>query len=171
MWARPSEDFMRRVPRSAVVAGALAAALLTSACGKAPATAGAKGDRIIYASLDDCVDAGKLQPAECDTVIEAAVGQHEQSATTYRKIDECEKAEGIERCERTGAGTYKPRPSAFLVTFTPKPAAEAMYLALNKGNAYRNAKGTVIKPDSDTPFSDRARDRLSDLREKKTRRG
>jgi len=161
---------MRRVPRSAAVAVTLAAALVASACGKGPATAAAKGDRIIYATLDDCVDAGKLQPAECDTIIEAAVGQHEKSAVTYRTIDECEKAEGIERCERTATGAYKPRPSAFLVTLAPKAAAEPMYLALKKVNAYRTAKGTVVKPDGDTPFSDRARDRLSDLREKKNRR-
>ncbi|MFZ4808202.1 MAG: DUF1190 domain-containing protein [Hyphomicrobiaceae bacterium] len=162
---------MRRVPRSAAIAAALVAALLTSACGKGTGKAAAKGDRIVYATLDDCVDAGKLQPAECDTVFEAAVGQHEQTAITYRTLSDCEKAEGIERCERTTTGAYKPRPSAFLVTFTPKPTAEAMYLALKKANAYRTAKGTVIKPDGDTPFSDRARDRLSDLREKKSRRG
>lgn len=129
-------------------------------CGQAT-TASSKVESVIYASLDDCVVAGRLKAAGCEAAIESAINSHEKNAPRYRKIEDCEKTEGDGSCERTGSGQFLPRPAGFLVNVTGQPKGQALYYNARSGTL-RAASGTTYKPDGDVAFSERARDFVED---------
>jgi len=165
---------MRRAAGSYLkVALACLGALVVAGCGNAkPAgNKSGKSDSVIYASLDDCAAGNRLKPEECSKLFEAAIERHEKNAPKYKRLEDCEKAEGEGRCERTMAGAIHPRPMAFQVTFSSKPTAQVVYLALKGAAAFRTATGTSITPQGDVEFTDRARDKLEHFTDKRSRRG
>jgi uncharacterized protein YgiB involved in biofilm formation len=145
---------------------------LAAACGPAAPTAtpaAKKGESIVYASLEDCIEQSRLEANVCDRIIQLAIAKHEGSKTRFRRLDDCEKVEGEGRCERTTAGDFLPRPGAFLVTLGERPAAQVVYMSTKSGaGSYRTASGSALRPDGDVPLSNRARDRLDD--QSRTRR-
>jgi hypothetical protein len=154
------------------VAAACLAALVVAGCGNAKKSGdkAAKAESVIYVSTEDCAAGGRLKPDECSKLFEAAIERHEKNAPKYKRLEDCEKAEGEGRCERTMAGTIHPRPMAFQVTFSSRPTAQVVYLALKGAAAFRTATGTAIDPKGDVEFTDRAREKLAHFTDRKNRR-
>lgn len=158
----------KRVSTSILLA---VSSLMVVGCGQAPAKKqGAAGgaDRMVFASLDDCIDSKRLEADVCDRIVENAIKQHERTAKKYRTIEACEKGEGADRCERTATNEFMPRPVAFLVTFGKNASAQPMYAGAKGANVFRHASGTV-GPEGDVPMSERAKDRLEDLKPSRRR--
>jgi uncharacterized protein YgiB involved in biofilm formation len=110
----------------------IAGAALLAGCGGGAKQAApqAQGDRYIFISAKDCAESGKLDLQRCGDAIDAAIATHLSTAPTYKSLYNCEKAEGLERCERTDDKTFRPRLVAYLVTIN---AGAATALPLYSG--------------------------------------
>lgn len=117
--------------RALIVVSKLALAVAASSlagCGGAPKkTAEPPPFQGIYTASGDCADSGKLTIDQCLTAMEKAVTEHEKSAPSYKSLRSCEGAEGIDRCERTHVGNYRPVLLAFLVIASKTPVAKPLY--------------------------------------------
>lgn len=119
---------MRHAPRILKLLAIPAIALLAAACGNASTkSAEPAAFRGIYTASGDCADSGKFTFDECVSAMEKAVAEHEKTAPTYTSMRSCENTEGIERCERTHLGNFRPILLAFLMTASKPPVAKPLY--------------------------------------------
>jgi len=162
---------MRSVSRPALLFATLGACFATAGCGKGPTATAVKAERVVYASLGDCIEAGRLAAQDCDRLIQSALTVHEKSAPTYRDEATCEKAEGSGACDRNATDKFIPRPATFLVTFGATPKADAMYRGLKNAKVLRTVAGVTMTPDGQASFTDKARDKFEELFERRNRRG
>lgn len=162
---------MRRLSHREPVLATLVACVAAAGCGKAPATAAKKAERLVYASLGDCIETARFDAAECDRIIQTALADHDRSAPSYRNEAACEKAEGTGWCDRAQSDKFVPRPAAFLVTIGANTRAQPLYRGLNNAKVLRTLSGPTMQPDGDAKFTDRARSRFDELFDRRTRRG
>ena len=115
---------MPNMPRSVVFIGlALATSVLTG-CGGGEKVA---TERFIYTTSEDCSAGGKISATDCDKAIDQALVELDKVAIKYPTLADCDKAEGIERCERIGDRHYRPRLMAFLFTTNSKTTAIPLF--------------------------------------------
>lgn len=135
-------------PRTLAV---LACGLALAACGKAEKKEEkVEAKQYIVVSAVDCADNTGLDYDTCSTVLEKAIGQHDKSATVHSRNDACEKAEGVDRCERVGEKSYRVRLTAFQITMSDKPTAIPLYAGKSDKPGLRTASDTSISPDTDS---------------------
>ncbi len=136
------------------------AALGLAACGDSGApSAKIEAKRYIVVSAVDCADNAGLEFDRCAELMQAAVAQHDRTAPTYPKVDACEKAEGLGRCERAGEKSYRARVTAFQLTVGEKSAAIPLYAPKTDKAGLRTAANDEILPDAETHiFTDSAND-------------
>lgn len=140
--------------RSFVLTALLAFAL--SGCGGPRPQAGGPAAVGVYTSASDCADSEKLDLAQCNELIQAAVEEHRQTAKTYISLRLCEAGEGADHCERTEANSYQRRLQAFLITFSTPPAAQGLYAGADASQpAFQtiDKKRTVLAVDETLMFS------------------
>jgi uncharacterized protein YgiB involved in biofilm formation len=112
----------------------------------------------IYTASGDCADSGKLSIDQCLEAMEKAVAEHEKSAPSYGSLKSCEATEGMNRCERTHVGKYRPVLLAFLVTASKTPSATPLYASGDpKKVGFRSAaKEFYLVGDEAVPMSQHA---------------
>lgn len=131
------------LPHGATLAAA--ACLALAGCGEAKKTTAAPAAfRGVYTTSSDCADSGKLTYEQCVTAMEKAVTEHEKTATSFKTLTSCEASEGVNRCERTHLGTYRPVLLAFLVTASTPPRAQPLYAIGDKKVGFRTASKEVF---------------------------
>ena len=138
----------------------LGACFALAGCGKS-ATKEVKstGPKFIVVSAADCADNTGLDYEKCLTLIEGAIKEHDRAATIYKKLAECEKAEGPERCDRIREKAYRARLKAFQITMTDNPSAAPLYSNKDGKPGFRSASIGDVSPDADSfTFTKRARD-------------
>lgn len=109
--------------------------------------------RGVIASAGDCTSFGPQAVDACAAAIERAVSAHEKT-TAYRTLDACEKVAGATMCERSAAGMYRSRLSAFFVTLGGSPKAEPLYPAATGTVGFQTAgKTTLSASDTSLAFS------------------
>ncbi|MCC7252457.1 DUF1190 domain-containing protein [Hyphomicrobium sp.] len=134
----------------------LAAALGGCGDGTNPAGASKPADTHgVIATAGDCVSFGVNAVKACAAAIERAVAAHEASSASYNNVQACESAIGENRCERSAAGTYRARLSAFMVTIGAKSArAEPLYPVKDGGIGFQTAGNSkVLASDQSLAFS------------------
>ena len=111
---------------------------------------GGKGptERFIYTSSEDCAEAGKVPGDECGKAIEKALIEHDKLTIKYPTMIDCDKAEGIDRCERVAERHYRPRLMAFLFTMNGKtvsaiPLYAVQIVSGKSATLFRDAAGTT----------------------------
>jgi uncharacterized protein YgiB involved in biofilm formation len=132
-------------------------AAVLGGCGDGGSVAGSKAadTRGVIASASDCVSFGADAVKACATAIERAVESHEASSASYNNIEACESAVGVNRCERSASGTYRPRLSAFMVTVGSSAAhAEPLYPDKDGGVGFQTAGSSkLLASDQSLNFS------------------
>ena len=141
-----------------------AVALSLAGCGRgAPKQAAGPPAAVgVYTSAADCAASQKLDVAQCNVLIHAAIFEHQQAANSYISLRLCEAAEGGEnRCERTEGNAFRPKLQAFLVTFSAPPSAQPLYAAAAAENQLgfisRDKSRTLLTVDETLLFSDNAK--------------
>lgn len=141
---------MRRRPRVIAVTALILAASALAGCGNsAPKTSAPPPFRGIFTTSSDCAASGKLTSEQCLDVMEKAVAEHEKAAPSYSSLKSCEATEGVNRCERTHAATFRPVLLAILVTASTPPAAIPLYAIGDKKVGFRSAKKEIFLADDD----------------------
>lgn len=128
------------------LAAAVTTALLVAACGnsQAPQSAAATAERGIYISTQDCTDGGKLTPEQCEKVIDMAVALHEAEAPSFKTLRQCEAQFGLDRCDKTVDGHYRPHLQAFFVVMTDPPTAVPLYPPAGNDIAFRSHSNQIV---------------------------
>ncbi len=136
-----------RIMHSVVLAG-IASAL--AGCGDAePAAKNAPPPvRLIFTSVADCQQTGKLTAEQCIAAIDRAVALHEQSGEVYKTEKLCEKTNGEGHCERTAAKSFRPRLAATMTIVSQPPVHRPLYAVVGF-NGYRMPDKTRIALDDD----------------------
>lgn len=121
----------------------------------------------IYTSSADCADHGKLTFEQCVTAMDQAVAEHESAAPTYSSLQRCEDAEGVNKCEHTHAGRFRPKLLAFFVVASEPPTATPLYAAPKGEAGFRNAGSKLfLEKDETITFSEHAQTLYEAQREK-----
>ena len=136
---------------------ALLVTLPFAGCGNGGGAAKAQAAKGIYTNSVDCAEGGKLTFEQCAQALDAAVTEHEKTAPTYTALWRCEETEGVNKCEHTHAGRFRPKLLAFLVIATDPPVATPLY-APPKGKAgFRGADSKLyLEKDETITFSEHA---------------
>jgi uncharacterized protein YgiB involved in biofilm formation len=137
---------MRNALRFVGLIGLIGFGSLLGGCGKSSSTQRASSPsdtRGVIVSASDCTAFGDDAVKACSSAIERAVASHEASSAQYNNIEACEKAVGTNGCERSAAGTYRPRLSAFMVTIGKGSAsAEPLYPVKGGGVGFQTASAS-----------------------------
>jgi uncharacterized protein YgiB involved in biofilm formation len=141
---------MPRFAKSRTLA-ALASALALAGCGKS----GTPKEKVevkqyIVVSAVDCADNTGLPFETCIEVLQTAIDAHDKAATTYSKIEACEKSEGADRCDRIGEKSYRARVTAFQITMSEKPTALPLYAGKAATAGFRTSGNVEISAEADT---------------------
>ncbi|MBY0224674.1 MAG: hypothetical protein K2Q28_02590 [Hyphomicrobium sp.] len=130
---------------------ALTSVLALAGCGKSGTPKGkVEVKQYIVVSAVDCADNTGLPFETCIDLLQTAIGAHDKAATTYPKIETCEKAEGADRCERIGEKSYRARLTAFQLTMSDKPTAVPLYAGKAATAGFRTSSNVEISADADT---------------------
>lgn len=126
----------KRLPKFA----ALIAATTLTACGQAeePHAAGPPPEHGVFISSTDCAERGTLTIEQCGQAIDQAVASHNETATVYKSLRQCEGTEGPERCDRIGENEYRARVQAFFVTMSDPATAVPLYPPSASTAAFRS---------------------------------
>jgi hypothetical protein len=124
-----------------------AAALALAGCGDSSAKVETK--RFIVTSAVDCADNTGLDYDRCAKIMQFAVAQHDKTAATYPKLEDCENTEGEGRCERAGEKSYRARVAAFQVSIGEKSGALPLYAPVKNTAGLRTAANVEILPDAE----------------------
>jgi len=131
---------------------------MLSGCGEAPKQPQAPLVRGVLTTAADCAGLGTLSVETCAKAIEMAVAEHEAHAPSYPSLKVCEKAEGVDKCERTDTKGYRPRLMAFIVTMTDPPVAAPLYPTPKGEAGFRTANNSLLlSEDESLTFSRPAR--------------
>lgn len=136
--------------RSSVLLISAAAVVLTG-CGKAEKKAAGKpAEKAIYMSTGDCADDGKLSADACAVLIDRAVKTHEATAATYQSLLSCEKATGIDRCEKGISGAYRMRLQAFMFEISAAASsAKPLYPSAGGAIGFRDSAKAAVDVTTD----------------------
>ncbi len=149
---------MHRLPSAGVFGLACLAAAL-GGCGNggsASSSAGKSADmRSVIASASDCSSFGPEVVKACGVAIERAIARHEAASAMYRNIQACERAVGVNQCERAASGQYRARLSAFMVSIgRDATRAEPLYPVKGGGVGFQTADASkLLANDQSVPFS------------------
>lgn len=139
---------MRNALRFMGLIGLFAFGSLLAGCGKSSSNQKASNPsdtRGVIVSASDCTAFGDDAVKACSAAIERAVASHETTSAQYNNIEACEKAVGINGCERSAAGTYRARLSAFMVTIGKGAAnAEPLYPVKGGGVGFQTASASKL---------------------------
>ena len=132
---------MSLLVKRAVAAAALSlAAIVLTGCGGTPVPT----EKFVYTTLDDCAEAKRLTPEQCGAAIDKALVEHDTKATKYITLQDCEKKEGAERCEKFAERHYRPRLVGYLFTVNASVVAAPLYPGLKSATVMRDAAGAVL---------------------------
>ena len=121
---------------------------------------------MVFVTSADCADTKKLEKEECDAILDKALKDHLAQAPKYKMLATCEKAEGVDRCERADETTYRPRLIAVAVTPPEVKLAQQkkkplpvtpLYATMAGEPGFRSLNKTVLKGDDEAIiFTERA---------------
>ena len=134
------------------IATTILASLILAACGGSapPPVAGPAVERGIFISSGDCADSKKLTADECDKAIESAVALHEAQAVHHKTARACEAVAGLERCDKTVDGQFRPRLQAFFVVMSKPPTAVPLYPPQVSSMAFQSLSKQIINAKDET---------------------
>lgn len=107
----------------------LSGLVFAGGCGKSdePKVAAPPAEHGIFISVSDCKDSGKISEEACGQAIDAAVASHEETAPTYKSVNQCAGTLGPDRCDKGVDGLYRPRIQAFYVIMGDPATAVPLY--------------------------------------------
>ena len=150
---------MRTLPSAGLFGFACLASALVGGCGNgdsASSSAGKSSDtRSVIASASDCSSFGPEVVRACGAAIERAIARHEAASAMYRNVQACDRAVGVNQCERAASGKYRARLSAFMVTIGREATkAEPLYPVKDGGIGFQTADASkLLASDQSVPFS------------------
>lgn len=140
----------------------------------------------IYIDSRECAGAGVVKEDHCSLAVAQAVAIHESTAKTHKRVTDCEKDEGVDRCERGDDGKWRPRPFGYLFAVTTTttvvdnaPVAQVsttavpLYAGKQGAAVYRTADDKVFDPEkpADVVFSRSSERRAEGFPPSRGRRG